>query len=198
MTGVMNYHINNSVFDQFPELESERLRFRSFELSDARDFMKLRSDPTVMEFVDSVYITSETQALEKIRNLLNDFTDRNGINWVITDKSTNQFMGYIGFWRLMKEHVRAEIGYALAPEFWSKGYMYEAAMTILNFGFQNFTLHSVEANVNIDNQRSITLLKKLGFVKEAHFRENYLFKCKFLDSIIFSLLESDFNRQLNE
>jgi len=190
----MNYQINNSVFDQFPVLQSERLLFRSFEPTDAPDLMKLRSNPQVMEFVDSVYITSEKEAFEKILRLLNDFTDREGINWVIADKNTHQFMGYIGFWRLIKEHVRAEIGYALSPEFWGQGYMYEAAVTILNFGFKKFALHSVEANVNIDNQRSISLLKKLGFVKEAHFRENYLFKCKFLDSIIFSLLETDFNQ----
>lgn len=190
----MNFEINESVFEDFPVLRSNRFIYREFEAKDAADFFLLRSNPVVMEFMDSVYINTEAEALAKIKSIQDDFKAGNGINWVIVDKQTEQFAGYICFWRLMKEHVRAEIGYALAPRFWGKGVMFEAAETILDFGFNTMHLHSVEANVNIDNNRSISLLNRLGFVKEAHFRENYFFEGKFLDSIIYSILETDFIR----
>ena len=193
----MNVEIDETVFDDFPSLRSKRCIYREFREEDARDFFKLRSNPAVMEFMDSVYINSEEEALLKVQSIRNDFRERNGINWVIVDQQTNEFAGYISFWRLMKEHVRAEIGYALIPKFWGKGIMLEAAKTVLDFGFETMKLHSVEANVNIQNQRSISLLNKLGFVKEAHFRENYLFEGKFLDSIIYSLLESDYEGSSN-
>lgn len=191
----MNLEIDETIFEDFPYLRSKRCIYREFRDEDAPDFYKLRSNPAVMEFMDSVYINSEEEALQKVRSIADDFKERRGVNWIIEDQQTGDFVGYIGFWRLIKEHVRAEIGYALSPKYWGKGMMLEAANTVLDFGFSGLKLHSVEANVNQENQRSISLLNKLGFVKEAHFRENYLFDGKFLDSIIYSLLETDFNQQ---
>jgi len=52
-------------------------------------------------------------------------------------------------------------------------------------------LHSIEANVNPLNEKSKKVLERVGFKKEAYFRENYLFDGKFLDSVIYSLLEKD-------
>lgn len=101
------------------------------------------------------------------------------------------YIGYFGFWRIEKEHCRAEIGYALNPEFWGNGYMLETMNRLIDFGFNNLKIHSIEANVNQENLSSIRLLEKLNFKKEAHFRENYLFDGKFIDSIIYSLLETD-------
>ena len=62
---------------------------------------------------------------------------------------------------------------------------------IVRFGFNEMKLHSIEANVNPENERSKKVLEKIGFKKEAYFRENYLFDNKFLDSIIYSMLEKD-------
>jgi len=41
------------------------------------------------------------------------------------------------------------------------------------------------------------VLEKIGFKQEAYFRENYLFNNKFLDSIIYSLLEKDLTNELS-
>lgn len=191
----MDFRLNDTVFDQFPVLESQRLRFRSFSPGDAGRYYQLRSDPRVMEFVDAVYTSNELEALGKIQEISDDYRLQKGLNWVITLKENDQMIGYIGYWRIMKEHLRAEIGYLLDATHWGRGFMFEAAETILDFGFNIMNLHSVEANVNVDNERSIQLLDRLGFVKEAHFRENYLFKCRFLDSLIYSLLESDFKER---
>jgi ribosomal-protein-alanine N-acetyltransferase len=49
-------------------------------------------------------------------------------------------------------------------------------------------LHSIEANINPDNLASANLLEKNGFKKEAHFRENFYYNGKFLDSLIYSLV----------
>jgi ribosomal-protein-alanine N-acetyltransferase len=62
---------------------------------------------------------------------------------------------------------------------------------MVRFGFNEINLHSIEANVNPANERSKKVLEKIGFKREAYFRENYLFNKKFLDSIIYSLLEKD-------
>jgi ribosomal-protein-alanine N-acetyltransferase len=71
--------------------------------------------------------------------------------------------------------------------------MSETLKILIDFGFNDLRIHSIEANVNPKNEKSVQLLEKLNFKKEAYFRENYFFNGKFVDSIIYSLLESDLN-----
>ena len=97
-------------------------------------------------------------------------------------------MGYIGFWRIMKEHHRAEIGYALHPDLWGQGLMSEAVAATLHYGFQKMKLHSVEAGVKPDNTASIHVLERSGFILEGHFKQNYCLNGVFVDSMVYSLL----------
>ncbi len=189
----MNPSINNTVFVKFPVLESERLIFRSFKKKDAEAFFRLKSNPLVMKYMDSPYIENVIVAKEKIKAAKQDFKDQKGINWSIIDKKTGQWMGYFGIWQIDKKNCRGEIGYALAPEYWGKGYMKETFSTLLDFSFKKLHLHSLKANVNPKNENSKQVLKKIGFRLEAYFREDYLFDGIFLDSEIYCLLVSDWN-----
>lgn len=187
--------INPKVFDTFPEFESSRLFFRNFLLSDAKDLFEIRSDDEVMRFMDIPKFESTMDAEKMINSISDDYTSQKGISWAIVEKESNKFAGYFGFWRMIPKHCRAEIGYALNRNYWGKGIMAETLSAMMEYGFENIKLHSVEANVNPENINSIKLLEKTGFKKEAHFKENYLFNGKFLDSIIYSLLEKEFNKK---
>jgi ribosomal-protein-alanine N-acetyltransferase len=92
---------------------------------------------------------------------------------------------------LIRENLRAEIGYAMKPEYWGNGYMKESLTKVIEFGFKDFCLHSIEANVNPNNLSSIKLLENFGFQREAYFKEDYFYNGKFLDTAIYSLLETD-------
>ena len=70
--------------------------------------------------------------------------------------------------------------------------MTEGINAILDYGFSKMNMHSVEANINPGNQASKAILEKMNFKKEAYFRENYYFNGQFLDSEIFSLIQSDY------
>jgi len=192
----MNTKIINSVFNTFPTLETDRLILRDFSYSDTRDLYIIRSNPKVMEFMDSLTHKSLSDSEEMISLMLDSFMNETGINWAIENKFNGKMIGYIGFWRIIPEHVRAELGYALKPHVWGKGYMKEAVWEALRFGFEQLGLHSVEANVNPDNLASARMLKSLGFKKEGHFKENYLFDDHFVDTDAYSLLESDFQPYL--
>lgn len=187
----MNKIINEKVFKEFPFLESDRLIFRNFLWSDAQKLFEIRSNEKVMSYMDTAKHQTIQDAIGLISKINTSFSEKTGINWVIMEKSSEQFIGYFGFWRLMPEHCRAEIGYALSPEFWGKGYMTEAINTLIDFGFNKLKLHSIEANVNPDNINSIKLLEKAGFKREAYFHENYFFNDRYIDSAIYSLLEND-------
>jgi len=171
----MNIEINKNVFVQFPELESGRLFFRKILLSDAEALYLIRSNDEVMRFMDTKKMASINEAEKMILSLDESFKNGTGINWGIVEKCSNRFIGYFGFWRIVPEHCRAEIGYALDSKYWGNGYMNETLKILIKFSFVEIKLHSIEANVNPANGNSIKLLEKIGFKKEAYFRENFLF-----------------------
>jgi [ribosomal protein S5]-alanine N-acetyltransferase len=191
----INMEINNIVFEKFPEIEGERLKFRKFKIEDAADLFIIRSDEKVMNYMDSKRFTSIADAEEMIMNIYNDYVTGRGINWIIFLKDSGDIIGYFGFWRIVAEHCRAEIGFALKPEYWGKGYMTDTLLSMIRFGFNELRLHSIEANVNPRNESCRSLLEKAGFKKEAYFKENYLFNGKYYDSIIYSILENEFNNK---
>ncbi len=187
----MNLAINTQVFDSFPNISTERLNLRSFSLTDTADFYLLRNDREVMEYMDTDSLLSLEESTVKIQQLLIAFSNKRGVNWILEEKESKKFMGYAGFWKIDNENNRCEIGYALHPSFWGKGYMFEALKKLIHWGFHDLQTHSIEANINPKNERSRKLLIRLGFKKEAYFRENYFYNNVYYDSEIYSLLELD-------
>lgn len=175
-------------FGEFPKLSTPRLDLRTIELSHTNEYFFLRSNKRVMEFMDKPLMVSVAEAAEAIRKIQTAFEGNESITWAIAFKGDPKLIGTIGFWKITKEHHRAEIGYLLHPDHWGKGLMQEAIVPVLNYGFNVMRLHSVEANVNPNNAVSIKFLEKNRFVREAYYKENYYFDGKFIDTFIYSLL----------
>jgi ribosomal-protein-alanine N-acetyltransferase len=169
----MNIKINDDVFSMFPKIETERLLLMEFVVSDADEIFKMRSDERVQKYFDRDCHKSVEESKLMINEIINSYINKEGINWIIRKKDTLDVIGYIGYWRMIRNNVRAEIGYAMKPEYWGQGFMQEAFSKVIDFGFNEFCLHSIEANVNPANESSIKLLGKFGFKKEAYFKEDY-------------------------
>ena len=190
----MNSKINDTFFDNFPEIESERLIFKNFTIADATDGLSIRSDERVMKYMDTETPKTVNEFEKRIELYHTSFEEKKGITWAIVEKVSNKIIGDFGFWKIDVKHHRGEIGYVLHPEYWGKGYMKETMRALLEVGFNQLNLHSIEANVNPKNESSKKLLLNMGFKQEAYFRENYFFEGKYLDSVIYSLLESDLKK----
>lgn len=184
--------INDIHFEKFPQLESERLIFRAFTIKDAVDIQSIRSNDLVMSYMDSGYHKTIADSENFILKNLERYQNKIGLFWAIIVKEENKFVGDFAFWNISRENHRAEIGYTLKPEFWNKGYMTETLTRLIDFGFKNLNLHSFEAEINPKNENSERALVKIGFQKEAYFKENRYFNGAYLDSEIYSLLEEDF------
>ena len=177
-------------FIPFPQLETQNLILRKLEFTDAAALLFLRSNDLVMQHIDKAKMTSIEDA-NKLIQLINDgLAEQDSICWaIVTKENPNELIGTIGFWHMVKEHYRAEIGYILHPNFWGKGLMKQAIAATIHYGFGDLNLHSIEANTNPLNTASQKLLVKNGFVQEAYFKENYYYNGQFLDSAIFSLIK---------
>lgn len=177
-------------FSPFPELQTQRLLLKKLTPEDAPALFELRSDPAVMKYIDRPLAKTDADALALIQ-VISDFLEKNeAITWGIFLKDDPSVKGTIGFWRILKEHYRAEIGYLLHPSLHGKGIMQEAMESVLRYGFEVMKLHSVEANVKPGNISSEKVLQRNGFVQEGYFRENYFFEGQFWDTVVYSLLAS--------
>lgn len=179
------------VFATFPTLETERYMLRAVTLEDAPDIFHILSDPRVMRYLARQPMTSLEEAVQRVQSHHTTFQNQEGIIWGVASREGGQLIGTCVFWHLNKEHFRAEVGYILGAEWWGQGVMTEAVSAVLTFGFTTMGLHSVEAQLDPENDASRRLLEKLGFVQEGYFRENYYdpIEKKFTDTAVFSLLK---------
>ena len=178
----------NLPFSPFPELATPRLRLRKLELLDAPFLFRMRSTPEVMRFVPRPLHTTVEESKVLIERILADLRDQEGITWAICLHGAPALTGTIGLWKIDKPNHRAEIGYMLHSDYWGRGYATEALGAVEAFGFQAMNLHSIEAYLDPGHTASIKVLEKRGFEKEAHFRENFLYEGKFLDTVVYGKL----------
>ncbi len=172
-------------FDPFPVLETKRLILRKISMNDAEDMFHLRTNEDAMKYINKPKLTSIDDAKEIIKKM----NDPDRIQWGITLKNKNKIIGTIGYHRIEKEHYRAEIGYMLHPQYWNTGLMSEAIAKVINYGFNEMKLHSMEAIINPGNTISRKILQKFYFIKEAYFKENFFFEGEFYDSEVYSLVK---------
>lgn len=185
-----------NAFATFPVLETERFVLRANRDQDAPDIFRIMSDPRVTRYFGQLPMKSLEEALELVQARRSAFEKQEGIRWAISNPVDGRLIGTCGFWRLIKPHFRAEIGYELAPEWWGQGVMVEALTAALDFGFTKMGLHTVEARIHPENRGSRRVLEKLGFVQEGYFKENYydVVEGGFTDTAVFSLLKRTWMR----
>jgi ribosomal-protein-alanine N-acetyltransferase len=170
--------------------------FRQITIADAKDIHLIRTDPEVLLYLDSHAHDSIEDSQKFISKNEITYNNKEGLFWAIIEKTTGEFIGDFAYWNICGRHFRGEIGYSLKRNSWGKGYMKETMIKMFNFGFKDLNIHSVEADVNTNNERSKNVLKSMGFQKEAYFKENYFFDGEFLDSEIYSLLERNFKHSV--
>jgi ribosomal-protein-alanine N-acetyltransferase len=180
--------MQNLSFTPFPFIKTQRLLLRQIKHSDLNEIFFLRSEERVLKYLDRPMAKTTADAYEFIQKAIDSEKNNEGITWAITLKNEDKLIGTIGFWRIQKEHYRAEVGYILHPDYWGKGLMQEALSEVIKYGFSIMKLHSIEANVNPENTASIKLLEGNGFKREAYYKDNYFFNGKFIDTAIYSLI----------
>ena len=179
-------------FNPFKNLETERLLLRRLTAADVNEMYLLRSNPEIMKYIPRPLAANTEEALEHIKTIDEKIESNEGINWAITLKGNPKLIGIIGHYRIQPENYRAEIGYMLLPDYHGKGITTEAIKRVVQYGFEEMQLHSIEAIIAPENYASEKVLQKNGFVKEAHLLENEYFEGKFLDTVIYSLLKRNF------
>jgi len=151
-------------------LETHRLRLRRLSVDDASFILRLLNEPSFIQNIGDRNVHTLEEARAYILNGPVASYEKHGFGlWMVETKDAGIHIGICG---LLKREVLedVDIGYALLPEFWSRGYALESASRVLSFAREKLGLNRVVAVVNPENQSSIRLLEKLGFQFEKTVR----------------------------
>lgn len=102
-----------------------------------------------------------------------------------------EIVGTVGFPVFDRVNRNANIGYWLAEEAQGRGTMTTAVGALLDHAFYELELHRVEIHCAPDNRRSRAIPERLGFREEALLREAELVGGRYLDSVVYGMLEGE-------
>ncbi len=159
-------------------ISTNRLSLIKYNSSDFEDFCKVICDDEVMLHISGKGNT-RIVAKEKFEKLLktNSENDLYGFYKVIL-KESNKMIGFAKFTPYEKHYF--EIGYALLPSYWRKGYTQEMVTNLTKHGLHNFSNNKLMAIVKKGHVASINVLEKNGYqiYKEEDFKGS---SCLFLE-----------------
>ncbi|CAM2933424.1 acetyltransferase [Legionella steigerwaltii] len=150
-------------------IETKRLLLRAWSDHDIAPFFSINQDPKVMEFIPTLWtMDMVTYFIEQMNAQL---AAKNYTLWAVEEKSTQQFMGFIGLNNPVWEaHFTpcVEIGWRLASSFWGMGYATEGAQAVLDYAFHVLKLKEIVAFTVPDNLRSQRVMEKLGMIRDEN------------------------------
>jgi len=110
-------------------------------------------------------------------------------------KANGELIGNCGIRKDFASAQEADMGYELSPDQWGRGYATEAARAILRFGFTSLGVHRVGSCCVPENTASAHMLEKIGMRQEGHLRDKEFFNERWLDSLLFAILEDEWREQ---
>jgi ribosomal-protein-alanine N-acetyltransferase len=152
-------------------LETDRLLLRHFTLEDSEFILRLMNEPSFLKHIGDRGVRTLEQAAAYLREgpIKSYQVHGHGAYVVALKESPLQPIGICGLIR-RDQFEDADLGYAFLPEFWSRGYAFEAAVAALEYGQRTLRLPKIIALVSPANADSIKLLTKLGFTFSRHTR----------------------------
>lgn len=102
-----------------------------------------------------------------------------------------EIVGVVGFHSVDWLNRNTSIGYWLAEEAQGRGTMTNVVHALLDHAFYEWELHRVEIHCAPENKRSRAIPERLGFREEAYLRETELVGGRYLDSVVYGMLEPE-------
>ncbi len=189
-------------------LTTSRLLLREFVVEDWRAVRAYQSDPLYTRyhaweqpaeaearaFVGRFVSQQQEQPRVKFQfavALREGFADDAATGLPDTISASGRLIGNCGL-RITDASTReGDIGYEFDSRYWGQGYATEAAREMLRLGFEEHGLHRIGAGCVADNAGSARVLEKIGMRREAHLKEKAYFKGRWWDSLLYAILDRE-------
>ena len=168
-------------------LHTDRLLLRPVAFGDAPAISVLAGDYDIAKMTGSIPHPFPVISAE-IRTMAFNAAWKNGNEYAyaITENGHN-LMGIVSLFR-RAQNFPFELGYWIGRPFWGNGYMTEACKALIREAQTSLSLTQIVAGVFFDNDVSVRVLEKLGFVftgtGEDYFSIARLSHAKSLDFVL--------------
>lgn len=149
--------------------ETERLTIRPIKLTDSKFIYRLVNSENWLNFIGDRNVMDVSDAELYIQKILDE---KNTYYNVFEIKESGKPIGIVTFLKRENENY-PDIGFALLPEYEKNGYTIEACKKYLQEIVKTKRYETVIAITLPDNQKSISLLKKLGMKYKGDFVKEY-------------------------
>jgi len=176
-------------------LHTPRLLLRPLTDADADAIVDYRDDPEVARH-QSWDRYHHADALALIAALADACpgTPDAWFQWGICERSSGALLGDCGLKTLADPRL-GMIGYTLGRKHQGQGLATEAVRAVVDLAFDRLAMHRLSASVDVDNLRSLALLERLGWRREAHHRRSEWFKGAWCDDVIHAQLRDEWLAQ---
>ena len=150
-------------------LATDNLVIRSVAAEDVGDYASIVADPEVMRYLGETLDKASAAAYiaDCIERDLNTGISR----YAVLQKVDGAFIGLCGFKFLTEDYgnqvpqgtVWTDFGWRYRRASWRRGFGFEAASAVYEFGKSQLGLRNIEARAHRDNAGSLRIIEKLGF-----------------------------------
>ena len=178
----------------FPELKTDRLLLRKFQLSDAPNLQRLAGAKEVAAGTFLPHPYENGMAEQWIADQEQAREGDSAVSFAITLADNATFIGSISL-DIVQSHRHARLGYWLGVPYWNQGYGTEAVNAVLRYGFMQLNLHRIYSPHFQGNAASGRVLQKVGMTYEGRMREQYVRFDRFVDLELYGMLQRDFTER---
>ena len=175
----------------FPELKTDRLLLREFQLSDAPDVQRLAGAKEVAAGTFLPHPYENSMAEQWIADQEQAHEAGTAVSFAITLADNATFIGTISL-DIVQAHRHARLGYWIGLPYWNNGYATEAVKAVLAYGFTQMNLNRIYSPHFQGNAASGRVLQKVGMVYEGRMREHYVRFDRFVDLELYGMLQQEF------
>lgn len=144
-------------------LETDRLIIRELDAeTDAEFINRLLNSDKFIQYIGDRNVRSSEDARDFIRDRYRKSYEDHGYGLYCVELKDGTQVGMCGFVR-RDTLPGPDIGFAFLPEFEGKGYGFESAAAMMNYGRDDLGFSEVLAITTLDNEASGKLLEKIGF-----------------------------------
>jgi RimJ/RimL family protein N-acetyltransferase len=177
--------------DAQPNLQTERLVLRPFELADAPVVQRLAGSRAIADTTLSIpHPYPEGAAEEWIQSHAPRYREGRLATFAISSPPDRSVLGAVGL-VIVPAHATAELGYWVGEPYWGRGYATEASGALLEFGFRTLRLHRIHAHHLVRNPASGRVMQKLGMRLEGTHRHAIRKWGIFEDVAHYAILETE-------
>lgn len=149
------------------------------------------------------YSLVPANGIENLRAYINlaleDKRNQRSYPFLVIDKTINKIAGSTRFYDYQPGHNTVQLGYTwYGKGFQGTGINKNCKYLLLEYAFKQLGLDRVEFRADNNNKRSIAAMKSIGCTKEGVLRSNCASLDGRRDSIILSILKSEWEEQIRE